>query len=438
MRWAALWATLTFALPATAETGVTLEECIRIALSRSPTIAKQEAIHQEWEARLRQVQSVFYPKISGMTYVAPIFKVSGSALERDVQRDFSKWGPYWHLEALLAQPIYAFGRVKAGKKAARNRALVEKARIRETRNVVTLEVRKLYYTHLMARSILPTLETVGKIVNEAHEKATELYATKDGSVTKADLMKLEYAKTEVEKGRLRATGGAALALSALKHTMGLPQNTPLVLRARRLPKAKKKPSLDLPKLIQLSAEQRPEWAQLAHGRKAAIALEDAERLADAPVLFVAGRISFDWAPNREDSDNPYHYDQYNDLSGGIAVGLTFDMDPALSVAKAEEAKAIQARVAALRRFAATGIPLQVRKAHDEVLERWRLVKLSKRGVKATRKWMTFSGVAYQSGTGEARDVLEGVGAYVMAKKDYYDHLLGYHVARAELELAVGR
>ncbi len=55
----------------------------------------------------------------------------------------------------------------------------------------------------------------------------------------------------------------------------------------------------------------------------------------------------------------------------------------------------------------------------------------------TRKWMTFSAAAYTSGTGEASDVLEGVAAYLLAKKAYYDHLLGAYQAKADLELAIG-
>ena len=51
--------------------------------------------------------------------------------------------------------------------------------------------------------------------------------------------------------------------------------------------------------------------------------------------------------------------------------------------------------------------------------------------------MTFSAAAYTAGTGEAKDILEGVGAYLMAKKNYYDHLLGTWQSHAELEQAIG-
>jgi len=419
----------------------TLADCVRIARTSNAEIAEAEAKVAQYKARLAQVQSVFYPKLSGMMYIAPINTVRGSALEKDVERDYSfnAWGPYTHIEAVLAQPLYTFGRVSAGKRAAAARAAVEQARVRQVENFVGLEVKRLFYAHLMAKSVLPTIANVSKIVNEAREKAQEEYDNKTGKVSKADLMRLEFAQTEVAKVRHQAVDGAALALAALKHTMGMSADQPLALAAKKLPKLPRPAEkLDLTDLMRRAAEGRPEWAQLKQGEKAAIALESAEKLANAPVLFLAGTIDFDWAPTRDDSKNPYHNDQFNDLSGGIAVGLKFDIDAGMSVAKAKEARALRDQVRALRRFARTGIPLQVRKAYDEVVRQRKLTKLSNKGVRATRKWMAFSGLAFKSGTGEAKDLLEGVGAYVAAKKGYYDALLAYHIARAELDHAIGR
>jgi outer membrane protein TolC len=303
---------------------------------------------------------------------------------------------------------------------------------------VAMEVKRMYYAHLYARSLMPTLRNVAEIVSGASEQAQELYAENTGKVTKADLMRLEYASIEVEKLRLRAKDGAELALAALKHTMGWPMGRALVVDRKKLPRVPKGDAPDLASLIHQSAAQRPEWAQLKHGEKAAIALEAAERLANAPVLFLAGRLELDWAPTRQDTPNPYHFDEFNDFSGGLALGLLFNLDPALAAAKGDEAAGIRAEVLALRRFAATGIPLQVRKAHDEVRQAAKVAKLSRKAVKVTRRWVTFSALAHQSGTGEAKELLEGVAAWVTAKNDYYDALRAYYTARAELDYAVGQ
>ena len=128
---------------------------------------------------------------------------------------------------------------------------------------------------------------------------------------------------------------------------------------------------------------------------------------------------------------------FNDMFVGVALGLRFDLDFAKADTRAAEARAKQQWVRAQAELAKTGLPLQVFKARQELLQHIALSGVAKKQVKHTRKWMTFSAAAHVAGTGEAKDVLEGVGAFLLAKKNYYDHLLGAWQARAALELAVG-
>ena len=424
-------------------TAIDAEGCVRVALRESAQLAQAEALVRQYEARLALVESSFYPKLLGTTYLAPMFTVHGTALTQDVARQWkrpSDWGPYAHLEALLAIPLYSFGRAEQGALAARERAAVERARARQAENVVALEVRKLYHLRLYPLSLLPALHSAAEMVAEAEARGQELYEQATGDVTQADLMKLRYAATEVAKFERMATDGAALATSALKHTMGLADNEDVTFANEELPEMGEpsSPDSDLPALLAEAARQRPEWEQLGHGDKAAAALIKSEAATSWPIVFLAGQLTADWTPQRDDGKNPYWFDPYNQVFGGVALGLRFDVDPAKTSALVEGAEATRDEVDALRRFASTGIPLQVRKAQLDLEQQRALVELSTEGVKATRKWMAFAGAAYKTGTGEARDVLEGLVAYLQAKRGYYDALLAYHVSRAELAYAIGR
>ncbi len=417
-----------------------VEECVDYALKSNAQIQEAQAKVAQWQARLRQVESLYYPKLMGLAYLAPMFTVKGNAVDGVERRwkSYKDWGPYTHLEAILAQPLYSFGRIEAGKDAAEHRLEVEKAQVRATEHLVAREIKNYYYLHLFAKSLLPALDNAAEILGTAQEKAKEMYDKGDGEVTQADLMKLEYGKSEIEKYILMANNGASLALSALKHTMGLPYTINMVLKDKRMPRAKMTKVGTLAEALVEAAANRPEWKQLSHGEKAAISLEKAEKLANLPIVFLGGNFRFDWAPTRTDTDNPYHMDEYNNLYGGLALGLQFNIDPALASAKADEAKALGQEVAALKQFAESGIPLQVRKAHQEVSQAAQVAKISKRGEKAARKWMTFSAAAYATGTGEAKDVLEGLVAYLQAKRSYYESLLNFHVGNADLSLALGK
>ena len=414
--------------------------CVAVALRLSGQVAEAEAKVAEYAARLAEVESIFYPKLMGVAWAAPMFTVQGNALQRTVERDYSPsaWGPYLHLEAILAQPLYTFGRAAAGKRAAGERAEVERARLQATRHAVAQEVRKLYYLTLYARTMQPSLTSATKMLAEAQEHGQEAFDRGTGEVTQTDLMKLAYGSAELQRYLIEATEGAGLALAGLKHTMGLADEHPLVLADERLPGPPPGTLPELPALQELAQQQRPEWHQVRHGRAAAAALAEAERRALWPVLFAAGTINVSWTPTRDHLDNPYHYDLYNDLTGGAAIGFQFDLDPALARAKAQQAEAMLAQVDALGRYAATGIPTQVRKAYDDVRRLRRLVALGKQGVKAARKWMTFGASGYLAGTGEARDLLEGLVAYLSAKRNYYEQLQQLHVARGELAVALGQ
>lgn len=435
------WLAVLLALTPTAALAapLTADDCVAIALRRSPRLAEVDADIHGFRARLAEVESVYYPKLYALGWVAPMYTVHGSALEADVKRDYSAsaWGPYTHLEATLAQPLYTFGRAAAGEEAASQRVAVERARRRVVAAEVALEVRRLYYTRLYALSMLPSLEAAERLVVEAKASAHEKYAAGTGEVTQPDLMRLVYGRVELTRFIRAARDGAELADAALKHAMGLPADAAIELAEDRLPDAGSDALPDLATLLRQAGERRPEWAQLACGAKAASALARAEQLANAPVLLLAGTLSASWTPTRDDAANPYHYDPYNELVGGVAVAVKWDFDPALAAARSDGAEALSERVVALRAFAESGIPLQVSKARQEVARHRDLEVLAREAVTATRRWMLFASTAYKTGTGEARDLVEGLVAYLQARRTHYEHLRDLFVARAELRYAVG-
>lgn len=414
----------------------TLEACVAEAVARSGQVAEARGKVAEWEARLAEVQANRWPKLTGYAFAAPMFGVKGSATE-PVERDYRTWGPYLRFEGLLAQPVYTFGRLEAGERAAAERVEVERSQVELTRQRVALEVRRYHDLHLYARGLQPTLRSIRKILDEASAKAQELYDARSGKVTNVDLMKLKYASTELEKYAVQAEAGAAVALAALQHVMGLPAEPPIQLAESELPEPPAGEPPPLEALVRLAAERRPEAAQLRHGKAAAESLERSEARADLPVLALVGQLTASWTPTRSDVSNPYQYDPYNDLSGGVALALRFDLDPARSRARSAGARGLAAQVDGLASYAATGIPMEVRKAHADVAQALRLVRLGAEGSAATRKWMVFAGAAYVAGTGETRDLLEGVAAYGAARKGYFDALLAYHQASAQLALATG-
>jgi hypothetical protein len=360
----------------------------------------------------------------------------GLGFDTPYRHDLTAWGPYAHVDARIVKPITTFGRYTAGVTAARERAAVEEERARDVANTVRAEVRRLYALRLYALSMKPNLENGKEIIAGAIKKAEEMYAADSGEVTLPDLMRLRFGAGEIDRYLRMADDGAGLAALAIKQAMGLALDAAVAFADDRLV-----PPADavapLPALVAQAMDDRPEMAEIAHGKRATAAWEIAERRANLPILFVAAAGQADWSPMRPSGYSAAYYNLYNDYFGGVAVGLKLDLDLAAARTHAAEAQAKGRWVDANDALAGTGIPLQVTKARLDLVQNRDLARVADEEVRSTRKWMTFSAAAYLSGTGEARDVLEGVAAYLLAKKAYYDHLLGAYQARADLELATG-
>ena len=416
------------------------DDCVALAVKVSPTVAEATGRVHEFEARLREIESVWYPKLSGMAFVAPAFTVRGNGFDPHPEIRWKSprdWGPYTSLELTLAQPIYSFGRVAAGTEAARARTAVEQARLEEAGQAVALEVRRLYYTRLFALSMVPALAEGEAMVTEAQRRALSVFEGGEGEITQVDLAKLEFALNEIRRHRLAAEVGEGVALAALKHTMGLPQTADVAQADAVLPAPRQGAPPALPALLQRASQDRPQWAQLAQGRRAALKWEEAERLAVWPTVVVAGVFGGAWTPTHDRDTNNWHYDIYNKIVGGVALGLKIDLDPALARAKAQVAHSQLEQVDAMRRFAATGIPLQVRRAHDTLEGLASGLTAAQAGMAATRRWMRFAASAYSNGTGDARDMLEGMTSYLQSRRSYLEALQQHHIAWAELAYAVG-
>ena len=415
----------------------TLAECMAIAVQGSGQVREAEGKVDEWRARLAEVKSVFYPKIQAFAFAAPVFGVTGTAQQPDVQRQWGTWGPYLRFEGMAVEPVYTFGQYSAGEKAARERLAVEEAKLDQTRNEVALEVARYYHLRQYVASMRPALESARKTLDSALQSAQETYDEASGKVTQADLQKLRYASAQLDTYRVQADIGYELALSALKHTMGRPDSEPLELAQPTLPPAPDEEIPPLAELVQRAWDHRPEVLQLKHGREAARSFEEAERAANYPVVALVAQLVASWTAVRTEQANTFAYDPFNALTGDVALAVKFDLDPAKASARGDAARSLVTQLDGLAKFAATGIPLEVRKARDDWDQARRLLAVSDQGATAARKWLIFSAAAYASGTGESKEVLEGLAAFVQARKGYYDNLLALHMAKAQMGVATG-
>ncbi|MDX1812114.1 MAG: TolC family protein, partial [Gammaproteobacteria bacterium] len=378
------------------------------------------------------------PKLNALTFVAPMYTVHGDALH-DVERkyDFASWGPYTHLDMLVSMPLYTFGKLESGVDAADARLAVEKGSLKISENRVKLEVTRMYYTHLYSIAMQKELKRFKTRLSEVQTRAQEFYDAATGKVTKADLMRLRFAETELDKYMLIAKDGTEISLAGLKYLMGRATDFELQLADTKLSNLNMEAPAATDKLVQTAKANRPELQQVEKGLQAATALRKSEASSNKPVIFVAGNLQANWTPTRDHATNPYQYDPYNSLNGGVAVGAKLDLDWALTKSKLDKANAEIAKVKALQQKAVLGIPVEVQKARNKIIRLRDQLRLSKQAGKATRKWVVFTSAEYMTGVGEVKDVLEGLAAMLQSRRDYLETIMQLNVADAELDFVLG-
>ena len=138
---------ISLSLLVSAPTPTTLDEdaCIQRVLQKHADLQVADLQIESARTKLKELESTFYPKLQVTTWVAPMFRVNGNALEPTVDYQYeslSDWGPYLHFEARLVQILSTFGRFDTLKEAAELNTKVEEAKRQLVETSLLTETRR--------------------------------------------------------------------------------------------------------------------------------------------------------------------------------------------------------------------------------------------------------------------------------------------------------
>ena len=412
----------------------TLRQCSDYASANSPEVRELALGAENYRASEAEARAARQPRFSLLTYAAPVYKVTGNA--REYHNDYGVWGPYYHAKLEAQLPLYTWGKLDSYIGAAQGGARVAQGEAAQKRAEVLYDVKKFYNSLLLARRLKRTVEDAAKVLNEAIEKADKLYSEGTGEVKKSDLEMLKVYLAEAEKNQHLADKSITMARLALMQKMGMEETPDFDIADAQLRKEEGELA-PVETYVAKAFGSRPEWDMLQNGIKARKLLVQAEKADQYPVIFLAGEAAYDNAAVRKDQKNPWLYDPYNGLTGGVAVGAKFDFTPAAWKARIGSKQADVDKLREKEKFARKGIALQVRSAWENVKEAEANIDSAKKGLDAAQRWVMAAGLVYGIGTGEAKDALEGVAAKAKAEKDYYQAIFDYNMARADLAKSCG-
>lgn len=417
-----------------ANKGVTLEAYLRLIKKVNSEIKEARLGVDYYESYLDEAEGALYPRFQILTLAAPTPAIRGNALDSEI--DWETWGPYLTAELDAQMPIYTFGRVSKGREAALNAMEAERAKVREVISKVIYRSKEIYYGHLFAYSAYQNvLLFAQENLDEALDYAEEEYDKGSGKVTKADLGRLQVASAELDSRRAQADKFLKLTEAALNRLVGIKSSKGLKLALKEL-EAEEIEIKSLEYYIRRAFMNNPQWTQLQFGLQARKALYQYEENNRLPILFLAGRVKGAWAPHIDDQSSDFASDPFNTIFGGIGVGLMWEIDFSKR-GKTKRAEVEYKKLVEKERFARDGIPLLVEQAYLELIEAKKKMKANYKAYRSAMGWMAFSLLAFQSGTGEAKDALEGLGAVAIYHYNYYESIYQFNMALAKLSQIVG-
>jgi outer membrane protein len=285
-------ASVCLTLPVAAAEPWTFERAISHALTNSPDARLAQQRITAAQAGLRQANAALMPQLQ---FQSSYFRtdnplmVFGSALN---QRAFSFGMDFndvpdaddLNVKGQLAVPLYAGGRLTAGRNAAKAHNEAAKQDAEATRNTLAFEVARAFHTVLKTREFIKATEAgVRSFENNVAIADKRLNA---GTLLKADVLDVQVRLAQAREDSVRAHNASELAVRALRNLLGIDQG--------EFDVANSAPAVTAPASDDFSP--RPELAASRERRRAA---EADQRIARAALRKALGLSQLDSAtPNR--------------------------------------------------------------------------------------------------------------------------------------------
>jgi outer membrane protein TolC len=335
----------------------------------------------------------------------------------------------------MTLPIYTFGKFTAGKSATDHLVGAMTALLQRASDQATFDVTRAYWGYQTARGAHDSVVDVRKKLEEAKQRAKKLLAEESDQITRSDAMKLDYLAEEIEARTAEAEKAAVLALTAIRLIIGTPPEATLDIAEEKLPPAPAQPNEE--ELVRQALTRRPE-ARAALGQVAARrALVDLEKAKLFPDVAIVGGATFNYTSSAESPDTPFAYNPYNQRTAYVALGIQGTFDIPQKLARIRQAEAELDGALAQQRGAEQLIRLELRQALSELQEARIRVDRYTNETTIGKQLAVQASLAFDSGLGEARELLEDTLLWARADGERFKALFDAQIASAAVQKAAG-
>jgi len=427
-------------LPAAAQTSgekedLTLDEAVRLALSRHPDIGKARAAADALKGKIREVRAQALPEAtvtaSGTRWRDPsLLNASGiDKFPEELRKALIPVGiNRFDYGISVKQPLYTAGKISTALRLASVEAEGSMIDVDRAEQDLALEVVKAYYGLLWAERYRDLVAAT----QEQRKRHAEMARARfnNGVATEVDVLRSEVAVANGAPDLVRAENAIRQARALLNYYLARPVDFPT--RTSQEFELKPWDQQDLEALAQEAERSRPELSRLRIAERSAehqlqLARAESRLRIDATAGF---GISTRLTENLFNSD----FTRWN-----VGVNLTLPVfDGFRRSGLVAQAVANQRAVRLEREKVQQQVRLGLQQALDEVRAAQETINAARANISQAERVLTMTQENYRYGAATTLDIVDAQTALSVARTNLLKGLHDYAVARANLLWTLGR
>jgi outer membrane protein TolC len=340
-------------------------------------------------------------------------------------------GVLFRIDGTAYMPIYTFGKISAGTRAAEAGVRAADALVGAAEGQATLDAARAYYGVKLAREILLMLDDGLEQLDAELERITTALAKGSADVTESDRHRLKAVRSEIEARQSEARRGERIALSGVKFFAGSDDadvdEPPLAAVEATLPTREE---------ARARALGRPEKRAADAAVVAMGELVNVEKARWFPDIVALAQGTFARSSSTDDPSNAFYADPFNVSGITAGVALRWTLDPATRPAKIAQARADEAKARATASLATIGLAVEADKAWAEAVDARDRLAAARRGEKEARAWMASILQSLAAGLGDPKDLTDALLLYFTTRARVLQATFDWNVGVIALNRAI--
>ncbi len=415
-----------------------LETALSYALEHNPLLMRTHFDQDRSELLIKDVKA---------RLILPVFSLSGQSGfvpeargdifdSPDKQTDLDGWGPFYKLDVKIIQPLFTFGRNSASLKAARHANDLQGFRNK-------VEVEKLKHSVVQAYWALSSARKAQKIADDLRgdyaklqEEVEERLRSEDSEVDDADLLEVKSNRFYIEEIQIKSSSEGLKAEKAFNTLIG--RDTAMKIEVLDEPSPEIMLTEDqISEKIDFFMDKHPNIQSLNTTLQTLHSKIDLEYAKKKPIIFLAGGVSYGYAPKREDQTNPFALDNFNYFGLGAFVGMEWNLNFMRKNIQANRYKLQEKSLEQDLKLLQAQIKLEILRIYTQTIEEWKLLSEARDSLKSSKSWVRLSLDNWEMGVGEVDRIIRAYNMYYRLKSVEIEREFRLNSSLANLAHALG-